>query len=256
MSLTSITESPGLKATAIQQERLLQRYAFVRSFVTPTSDVLEIACGSGMGLPYLSQRARTVCGTDVDPVNIAQASSVAAEKDRISLCCCDAHRQPYGDASFDVVTLLEALYYLDDPSAHVKEVARVLRPGGRYIIGTVNPAMDGFHPSPHARTYFNAQGLMSLLSPVFSRVELYGGFPEQESATHTWVTACKKTAVRFHLIPGSLAARAYLKRVFIGRLSPLPDVVSDDMAVYHAPERIAEGAHASRYTILYAVATR
>ncbi len=256
MSLTSITERPGLQATEIQVARLLQRYQFVRSFADETSDVLEVACGSGMGLPYLVKRARTVTGTDVDPANIELSRELAQGHPGITVSCCDGHVQPYDDASFDVVSLLEAVYYLEDPPAHVAEVHRLLKPGGRYILSTVNCEMEGFHPSPHAQTYFEAHALRRLLSSTFSQVEIYGGFPQRSSAMAKTVMLCKKAAVRFNLIPGSLAARAYLKRVFIGRTSPLPLVVDDAIAAAPPPMRITNDDEASRYTILYAVATK
>lgn len=66
---SSITESPNLKATQEQLARLYQRYHFARQFAKD-KDVLEVACGSGIGLGYLAQVATSVVGGDIDEKNV------------------------------------------------------------------------------------------------------------------------------------------------------------------------------------------
>jgi hypothetical protein len=45
----------------------------------------------------------------------------------------------------------------------------------------------------------------------------------------------KRLTVKFHLIPGSLKGRAYLKRIFMGKLIPLPHEITEGMADYEPP---------------------
>jgi len=66
---SSITESPNLKATREQLARLYQRYHFARQFAKD-KEVLEVACGSGIGLGYLAKVAKSVVGGDVDKKNV------------------------------------------------------------------------------------------------------------------------------------------------------------------------------------------
>ena len=61
-----ITEFPGLKATQEQIQRMYQRYCFIREFAQG-KDVLEVACGAGMGLGYIAKVANAVTGeSDLD----------------------------------------------------------------------------------------------------------------------------------------------------------------------------------------------
>jgi len=66
----------------------------------------------------------------------------------------------------------------------------------------------------------------------------------------------KKSAVKFNLIPGSLKTRAYLKRIFMGRLVPLPSEITEGMAPYDPPAEIPVDKVNTGYKILYAVGRR
>ncbi len=252
---TLITETPGLQATAEQAARLYHRYCFSRQFVNG-NDVLEIACGSGIGLGYLSGRARRVAGIDIEEKNVAKASEYYRGRPGIEARVMDAHEILYPDESFDLALLHEALYYLKDPARFVAESSRVLRPAGRLVISTVNRCWRDFHPSPFAHRYFSLPELYDLLRPHFGEISLYGAFPAETGGISGMVSFLKRAAVRLNLIPGSLRARAYLKRIFIGRLKPLPVEVFDDMAQYAPPSRIRFASTDREYKIIYAVARK
>ena len=61
----TVTELPGINAHKEQLERLVQRYCFASEYCKD-KDVLEVACGGGIGLGYLARRARKVVGGDID----------------------------------------------------------------------------------------------------------------------------------------------------------------------------------------------
>lgn len=63
-------------------------------------------------------------------------------------------------------------------------------------------------------------------------------------------------AVNYNLIPGSLKARAYLKRIFMGRLVPLPAEVYEGMTLYEAPGPILVDKINKNFKIIYVVATK
>mgnify|MGYP001585289220 CR=1 FL=1 len=54
-----ITEAPGLQATHEQLERIYHRYHFAKQFAVE-KNVVEIACGTGIGLSYLANAAQSV----------------------------------------------------------------------------------------------------------------------------------------------------------------------------------------------------
>ena len=249
-----ITEAPGSKATSEQIERLYQRYCFARQFCAG-KDVLEAACGTGIGLRYLAEKARSVIGIDIDEKNIEIARSLCRGADKVRVELMDAQEIRLADGAVDTVLLFEALYYLTDPGRFIAEAHRVLKPGGVLIICTVNRNWDDFHPSPFSHAYFSVPELSGLIRQRFDPAALYGGFPVgRKGAKDRAISLIKRLATKFDLIPGSLKARAFLKRIFIGKLSPLPDILSDGMVPYREPAEILSDRICADFKIIYALA--
>jgi ubiquinone/menaquinone biosynthesis C-methylase UbiE len=251
----SITESPGLKVTREQLARLYHRYRFALNFVRG-KDVLEVACGSGIGLGLLAKHADRIEGGDIDKRNISIAADLYRH-DGIKVREMDAHALPYEKNSFDVVLLFEAIYYLEHPEVFVKEAYRILRRQGVLIICTVNRDWGDFHPSPYTYQYFSVPQLVELLGELFRNIQCYGAFSTKAGGIfEKTVSLVKRAAVGFQLIPGSLAARAYLKRVFMGPLQSLPQHIDDGMAPYEPPISISADKANVDYKIVYAVAEK
>lgn len=251
-----ITEAPGLQATDEQLARLYQRYHFARKFAKD-KDVLEVACGSGMGLGYLAKVARKVVGGDIETKNVSSAEQYYKGRQHIDIELMDAHRIEWPDKSFDLVLLYEAIYYLKEAEKFIFEAERILRDDGVLIICTVNKDWEDFHSSDYAYKYFSPPELYDLLKNKFKEIKLYGAFAvEKKGLKDKVVSLIKRSAVRFDLIPGSLKARAYLKRIFMGKLIPLPEEVYEDMAPYTEPTPIASDLPTKDFKIIYAVAKK
>lgn len=249
----TITEVPGLKATHEQLVRLYHRYAFASELVKG-KDVLEVACGSGIGLGLLAKYANRVDGGDIDQKNIAIASTLYKDG-AINVRKMDAHSLPFSDGSLDAVLLFEAIYYLENPDVFVKEACRVLRQYGLLIICTVNKDWSDFHPSPYTHQYFSVPELAGLLKMSFRDVHCFGAFPiETNGISGKVFSLVKRLAVRFDLIPGSLATRTYLKRMFMGPLRPLPERLDDGVVDYEPPVSISTDKANFDYKIIYAIA--
>ncbi len=251
----ALTESPGLPASREQLARLYHRYRFARDFAVG-KDVLEAACGAGLGLEFLSRQARSVVGGDIEPANVAIAQR-SASPSNVSVEVMDALNTGLPDASFDLILLFEALYYLPEPERFAAEARRLLRPNGVVVICTVNPAWADFHPSPHAHAYLTGPQLQALLAPMFDSVSLYGAFPTASTGLLSRLTSIlKRAAVSFNLIPGNLAARNRLKRLFFGPLTPIPESIPEDLAPYAPPSPVSADSLAEEWKILYAVGRR
>jgi demethylmenaquinone methyltransferase / 2-methoxy-6-polyprenyl-1,4-benzoquinol methylase len=99
--------------------------------------ILDVATGTGMVAAELLARAAdcTVVGLDQSAEMLAGARArFAAVPDyaaRVELIEGQAERLPFADATFDALTFTYLLRYVDDPPATLRELARVLRPGGR-----------------------------------------------------------------------------------------------------------------------------
>lgn len=95
---------------------------------------LEVAIGTGRNLPrYGGDVALT--GIDLSPGMLAKARQKAAARGSTAdLREADAERLPLDDASFDTVVCTLALCAIPDREAAVREMVRVLRPGGRLVL--------------------------------------------------------------------------------------------------------------------------
>jgi demethylmenaquinone methyltransferase/2-methoxy-6-polyprenyl-1,4-benzoquinol methylase len=98
--------------------------------------ILDVATGTGMVAAELLARERncTVVGLDQSTEMLAGARArFAAGPDtgRVELIAGQAERLPFADGEFDALTFTYLLRYVDDPPATVRELARVVRPGGR-----------------------------------------------------------------------------------------------------------------------------
>jgi ubiquinone/menaquinone biosynthesis C-methylase UbiE len=99
-----------------------------------SGEVLEIAIGTGRNLPFYPEEIR-LTGVELSPPMIEIARRRAAELGReVDLHVGDAEALDFGDASFDTVICTYSLCTIPDDRAAVREVKRVLRPGGKFIL--------------------------------------------------------------------------------------------------------------------------
>jgi ubiquinone/menaquinone biosynthesis C-methylase UbiE len=102
--------------------------------------VLEIGCGRGIALPVLSATLRpsSITGVDVDATALADAESNArARGAAVRLHHADVRTLPFADASFDLVFDFGTCYHIANSAQALREIARVLKPGGWFVTETV-----------------------------------------------------------------------------------------------------------------------
>jgi ubiquinone/menaquinone biosynthesis C-methylase UbiE len=99
-------------------------------------DVLDVGCGDGALAISLWQRGARVSAVDSSPAMIDAANhrALAAGAD-VTLRHGQIQMLPFGDAQFDIVVAKTVLCFIADPTDAFAEMARVLRPGGRLVIG-------------------------------------------------------------------------------------------------------------------------
>jgi demethylmenaquinone methyltransferase/2-methoxy-6-polyprenyl-1,4-benzoquinol methylase len=102
---------------------------------TPEDTILDVACGTGsVALELVRRYGCAVVGVDQSAHMLTAGRHRVAEagvSDRITLVEARAEALPFADASFDGLTFTYLLRYVDDPGATLRELARVVRPGGR-----------------------------------------------------------------------------------------------------------------------------
>lgn len=98
--------------------------------------ILDVGCGDGVLAVELARRGARVTGIDPSFDMIAAARERAAKQGKsVTFEIATAAALPFEAESFDAVTAVTVLCFIDDPGAGPKEMARVLRAGGRLIVG-------------------------------------------------------------------------------------------------------------------------
>ena len=233
---------------------LYTRYHLASRYV-PGKDVLEVACGTGIGLGLLAARAASVVGGDIEEANSRIARETYCGSPRITIRQLDAESLSFPDLSFDFVILFEALYYLARPDRFFLEARRVLRPGGVLLISTVNCKWTGFNPSPFSTGYFEVRDLAEALSRQGFDVSILVGFPDDAGGViRACVGVIRRIAVRLHLIPTTMRGKEWLKRLFYGRLTAIPRQLTEGMFEPEPLVRFTDSTDLRSYRVIYAIA--
>ena len=115
------------------QDKILQM-----ANLRPGERVLDLACGTGLvtlqAAASVGRRGRTV-GTDISEMMVQKAAHLAEQAGytQASFLRMDAEKICFNDAAFDVAFCALGLMYLADPLQALREMHRVLRPGGRAV---------------------------------------------------------------------------------------------------------------------------
>jgi SAM-dependent methyltransferase len=118
-----------------QEDRRKMRLLDVRSGDT----VLDIACGPGNTTRSLVAAVGPdglAVGVDSSATMLAQAVRETAPDGQVGYVRADAVDLPFQDGTFDAVSCYGALYLMDDPFGAVREMVRLLKPGGRIAVLT------------------------------------------------------------------------------------------------------------------------
>jgi len=253
---TFVTELPGNKVSQEQLQRMWHRYHFASGYCKK-GDVLEVACGAGTGLGYLAKYSNRVVGVDIDISNLKFGMQHYAGRNNIELKQMDAHRLLFSDKAFDLLILYEAIYYLADPDKFIEEAHRTAKDNGTLIICAVNKNWADFNPSEHSIAYYSVPELYAMLIKKFNKVKIYGAFSTKpHSLQEKMISLIKRTAVSMHLIPKTMKAKAFLKRIFFGKLIDLPCEITDFDCQYVEPARLNTDSINSEYKVIYAVASK
>jgi len=118
------------------QDPRWRRAMVARVQASPADRVLDVATGTGMVAAALARRyGCSVVGLDQSPQMLSGAEAkLAADPElagHIELVRGEAEALPFADGEFDHLTFTYLIRYVDDPGATLRELARVVKPGGR-----------------------------------------------------------------------------------------------------------------------------
>jgi len=173
--------------------------------------VLDLGTGTGdMARELLRQGAASVTGADFSPAMLAVAAGRDAGRSSCAWLSADAVRLPFADASFDRVTNAFLLRNLVDLPAAFREMARVLRPGGRVVCLDMTPPPPGMFTALY-RLYFNhimppIAGLLSGDRAAYRYLpNSLTGFPDADTLSKMLLDAGFRTA-RYRRLGGGAVA--------------------------------------------------
>ncbi len=185
-AVLSFGQDPRWRATLVDQVNPL-----------PGQRVLDVATGTGLVAFALARRGCEVVALDQSPDMLATARRHLEDhrdpKPRITFIQGQAERLPFDDGEFDALTFTYLLRYVDDRAATMRELARVVKPGGR--IGMVEFGVPQSAPLRAAWRVHTRAGLPILgraVSPAWFDVGRFLGpnieklYAEEPDLTALW----------------------------------------------------------------------
>lgn len=212
----------------------LHSYAMAAELAGPGSRVLDIGFGEGYGSEIFQGVGAEYLGIELDPAIVAHANERYGPHFRVY----DGTTIPAADGAFDLVVMLQVIALIPEPEVVLREIARVLSPGGQAVISTPNRIYrlaDGQRPwNRHHYREYTADALRDELSAVFSDVRIRGVFASEpiDSLVKARGARARKLARLDPLglhdrLPDSVNAR--LRRLM--RRAGQPDVDPADFAI-------------------------
>ena len=116
------------------------RICHERLALTREDRLLDVGCGGGTFLAQALEVVDQAAGIDHSPDMVAltkENNAEAVAEGRLDVRLGDAAALPWEDATFDAESNSAALFFATDPPAVLREAARVLKPGGRFVIVTM-----------------------------------------------------------------------------------------------------------------------
>lgn len=152
------------------------RYRFAAPYAVQRR-TLDIACGTGYGLPELQKRARCVIGVDLDR-EAARAARAEINSGAGAVLVADGAALPFKEKSFELITSFETLEHLKHRREFLAELRRVLSAEGLCILSTPNAnrtlPINGTPRNPHHLHEYTPAELDNELRRCFAQVELIG----------------------------------------------------------------------------------
>ncbi|MGH7640644.1 MAG: class I SAM-dependent methyltransferase [Candidatus Dormibacteria bacterium] len=142
----------------------------VAQVAPPGARLLELGCGPGRLASLLATRYHlNVTGVDLDPRMVERARANSRQvspgaRSGPAFLVGDAAQLPFADSSFDVVLSTLSMHHWSDTNAGLREIARVLRPGGRALVWDLRAGRAPGHRHAPDLAALGSEGPLRLLS--------------------------------------------------------------------------------------------
>lgn len=124
---------------------------------------LDVGCGSGAAMEFLKSKGFEVCGVDMSEDALA-----FCRQKNLDVVHGFADRIPYDDKTFDIVLALDVLEHLDRPQDAIREIERILKPGGLFIASVpAHQSLWSYHDELlHHRMRYNKTSFKNLFDGI------------------------------------------------------------------------------------------
>ena len=150
-------------------QRLFKAYVVAKDYVR--GDVLEVGCGEGRGVGLLMEKSKSFTAVDkIEPV-VEELRKKYPNGKFLSM-----NIPPLGglkNDEYDSIVTFQVIEHIEDDELFLKEIHRVLKPGGVALVTTPNRKMSLSRNPWHIREYLPGE-LKKLAQTIFSQVEMKG----------------------------------------------------------------------------------
>ena len=149
----------------------MARDLIAKAALRPGERVLDVACGTGVVTRLAAEQVGdtgTVAGADINPGMLAVARASVRANSSIKFYDTGAEAMPLADEAFDVVLCQMGLQFFSNKPAALREMARVLTPGGRLLLNVPGPTPEPLSTLAGALARHLNPGIASFVHQVFS----------------------------------------------------------------------------------------
>lgn len=115
---------------------------FFSEYVESGSKVVDIGCGDGVGSSKIAQAGYAVTGVDLSTVMVELAKENADQQPGLSFTQGDFYSLPFKDDEMDAALVINSLEYTGEPLTVMKEIHRIIKPGGYVCFGILGPTAE------------------------------------------------------------------------------------------------------------------
>jgi len=243
--MSSIQTAERVSATDHSDNYVFQRslIAYLEAAKIVGGDLLEIGSGEGYGIEHLGPKVNRYVAVDKYPAQVVTDSDV--EFLQINVPPLDG----LTDNQFDFVVSFQVIEHIEDDNEYLKEIHRVLKPGGKFICTTPNIKMSLTRNPWHVREYTVSE-LADKFTRQFSTVEtkgVYGNekvmdYYEKNKASVAKITRFDILDLQHRLprkilqVPYDLLNRMNRRKLLEGNTNLVVDISVKDYSVKPAKE--------------------